>query len=88
MEKQADGTLGNFVHRRVSQIKILTRLLAHELDAAKGEEIIMERELLTNVLDALEIYVDDFQSVRGGKGRDRDRGRKQSDEKPVVTRLN
>ncbi len=86
MEKQADGNLGNFMHRRIAQIKIATRVLEHELDATKGNDVTLDRDLLTSMLDVLEIYVDDFTRARGGTVRER--GRKVSDEKPAVTRLN
>ena len=86
MEKQADGNIGNFVHRRISQIKIMARLLEHELDTAKGDDITLDRDLVGSVLDALEVYIDDFSKARGGVGKER--GRKTVEEKPAVTRLN
>ena len=86
MEKQVDGNLGNFMHRRISQIKVMARLLEHELDAAKGNDVTLDRELVASVLDGLEVYIDDFARARGGNVRERDR--KVSEEKPAVTRLN
>ncbi|MHC4514241.1 MAG: hypothetical protein ACYTGW_05850 [Planctomycetota bacterium] len=86
MEKQGDGNLGNFMHRRIAQIKVATRLLEHEVDAAKGNDVTLDRDLLTSMLDVLEIYVDDFTRARGGTVRER--GRKAAEEKPAVTRLN
>jgi hypothetical protein len=87
MEKQADGNIGTFVHRRMSQLRILSRLLEHELSANKGQDLTIDRGLAENMLDTLEIYIDDFDIARGGKARDR--GRTTTPEpKPQVTRLN
>ncbi len=85
MEKQADGNLESFVHRRISQIKITTRLLEHELDTAKGNDVTLDRDLVASLLDVLEIYVDDITGTRGGKVREH---RKVAEDKPAVTRLN
>jgi len=83
MEKQADGNLESYMHRRVSQIKVTTRLLEHELDTAKGNDVTLDRDLVTSLLDVLEIYVDDLTGARTGKGH-----RKVAEDKPAVTRLN
>ncbi len=82
MEKSIDG-VGKFVHRRMSQLKILSRLLEHELDAAKGaKDISLERGLLEDTLDTLEIFIEDVEGANGGAMRSR-----QSAEK-TVSRLN
>jgi hypothetical protein len=86
MEKQGDGNIGNFVHRRMSQVKVLARLLEHELGQTKGAELAMDRSLAENVLDTLEIFIDDFEIARGGKAREKRAG--QVEAKPQVTRLN
>ena len=59
MDKSIDG-IGKYVHRRMSQLKILSRLLEHELDAAKGaKDISLERGLLEDALDTLDIFIED-----------------------------
>ena len=69
--------------RHLSQLKILTRLLEHELDAAKGaRDVQIDRHLLENVVDTLEIFTDDCETASGSS-----RERK-VDQKPVVARLN
>jgi len=85
MEKQVDGNLESFMQRRISQLKVSARLLEHELDAAKGNDVTMDRDLVASLLDVLEIYVDDLTVARGGKLREH---RKAAEEKPAVTRLN
>lgn len=85
MEKQVDGNIGSFVHRRMSQLKILTRLMEHEIAASKGQDIVLDRSLAENLLDTIEIFVDDFEVARGGKAREK---RSSGEQKPQVTRLN
>ena len=84
MESKSEVNVGKFVGRHLSQIKILTRLLDHELEAAKGaREITVDRDLIENVIDTLEIFTDDCEGVSGGSGRER-----KGEQKPVVARLN
>ena len=85
METKSEVNVGKFVGRHLSQLKILTRLLDHELDATKGaREITLDRGLVENIIDTLEIFTDDCEGVRGGAG---DRAA-QAEQKPVVARLN
>jgi len=82
MEK-SEATVGKFVGRHLSQIKVLTRLLEHELDAAKGsKDINLDRHIIENILDTMEIFCEDCERV-GGRG-----GRERAAEKPAVARLN
>ena len=85
MESKSEVNVSKFVGRHLSQLKILTRLLDHELDAAKGaRDITLDRDLIENVIDTLEIFTDDCEGVSGGA---RERASK-GDQKPVVARLN
>lgn len=84
MESKSEVSIGKFVGRHLSQLKIMTRLLEHELEAAKGaREVTLDRELIENVLDTLEIFTDDCEVVGGGS-----RERAKVEQKPVVARLN
>lgn len=84
METKSEGNVGKFVSRHLSQLKILTRLMEHELDAAKGgREVTLDRHLVENVLDTLEIFVDDCEGATGTQ-----RERKAVEQKPTVARLN
>ncbi len=84
MEAKSEVNLPKFVARHLSQLKILSRLLEHELEAAKGaREVQMDRQLVESMLDTLEVFVDDCESV-SGTSRDRNKG----ENKPVVARLN
>ena len=83
METKPEVNLSKFVGRHLSQLKILARLMEHELESAKGaREVTMDRHLIENVLDTLEIFTDDCESV-SGVSRER-----KVEQKPVVARLN
>lgn len=85
METKPEANVGKFIGRHLSQLKILSRLLEHELDAAKGaREVTIDRHLVENVLDTLEIFVDDCESASGAP---RDRNKVEA-KQPVVARLN
>ena len=84
MEAKTEVNIGKFVARHLSQIKLVSRLLEHELEAAKGaREITIDRELIENTLDTLEIFTDDCETVSGSS-----RDRTKAEAKPVVARLN
>jgi hypothetical protein len=73
-----------FIGRHLSQIKVLARLLEHELEAGKGgREVTMDRHLIENILDTLEIFTDDCEAISGFQ-----RDRQKVEQKPVVARLN
>ena len=51
MESKSEVNIGKYVGRHLSQLKILTRLLDHELEAAKGaREVTLDRDLIENVV--------------------------------------
>ncbi|GAB4148412.1 MAG: hypothetical protein Fur0037_16710 [Planctomycetota bacterium] len=78
--------IGKYVSRHLSQLKILSRLLEHELDSAKGgREVTIDRELVESFLDTLEIFIEDCDTSTGGRGADRS---KSAEAKPQVARLN
>lgn len=84
MENKTEVNVGKFVGRHLSQLRILSRLLEHELEAAKGaREVTIDRNLIENVLDTLEIFTDDCDAVTGSS-----RDRSKVEQKPVVARLN
>ena len=85
MESKSDSNVNKFVGRHLSQLKILSKLMEHELDAAKGgRELTLDRGTFENILDTLEIFIEDCEQATGGRGNDRAR----NDVKPAVARLN
>lgn len=85
MEGKSEVNVSKFVGRRLSQVKVLTRLLETELEAAKGgRELTIDRNVVEQVLDVLEIFIEDCDSVTGGQN-----SRKAVEQKPAtVARLN
>lgn len=73
-----------YTRRHLSQLKILSRLLEHELELAKGDEVVIEKSLLESSLDLIDIFVED---LGGSESRSRGKERK-SEGKAQVTRLN
>ncbi len=84
METKQEVNVPKFVGRHLSQLKVLSRLLEHELEAGKGaREVTLDRHLIENILDTLEIFTDDCESISGSS-----RDRAKVEQKPVVARLN
>lgn len=84
MEAKSEVNVGKYVARHLAQIKVVSRLLEHELEAGKGaRELTIDRELIENTLDILEIFTDDCETVSGSA-----RERTKAEPKPVVARLN
>jgi hypothetical protein len=85
MEGKNEINISKFVGRRLSQVKVLTRLLETELEAAKGgRELTVDRTVVEQVLDVLEIFIEDCDGAIGGQ-----RDRKAMEQKPAaVARLN
>ncbi len=83
-----------YVRRHLSQLKVLTRLLEHELELSKGDEVVLDKTLVENSLDTLEIFVEDCEMSLGGArpatagASDRKTVSAATDGKPQVTRLN
>lgn len=79
-----EPNVGKFVTRHLSQLKILTRLFEHELESSNGaRDVQIDRHLLENAIDTLEIFVDDCEGASGVT-----RERAKPEQKPVVARLN
>ena len=84
MEK--NDNIGKFVSRHLSQLKLLSRVLENELDHAKGgREVTIDRTLLENMLDSIEIFTEDCETATGTARTER---RAAADQKPQVARLN
>lgn len=86
MDKQIESNISTFAHRRLSHVKLVARLLEHELASGKGtKDVTIERDLVENLLDTLEMFIEDLDEAHSGK---LGGTRGQADAKPAVTRLN
>lgn len=81
MDKNESGPA--YTRRHLSQLKILSRLLEHELELAKGDEVVIEKSLLESSLDLIDIFVEDI-----GGSEPRSSKERKSEGKAQVTRLN
>ncbi|MEZ5988211.1 MAG: hypothetical protein R3F30_03655 [Planctomycetota bacterium] len=77
-----------YTRRHLSQLKILVRLLEHELELAKGEEVVLDKALVENTLDCLEIFIEDNDALTAGKAPSTERKAISTEAKAQVTRLN
>ena len=78
-----------YTRRHLSQLKILVRLLEHELELAKGDEVVLDKALMENTLDCLEIFIEDNgTTVAKPSTGNTERKSVSSEAKPQVTRLN
>ena len=88
MKKQLEQGTESFVQRHLSQLKITARLLEHEVNASKqGPTMSIDRDLIENLLDVVEIFIDDVDEAAGPR-REREIKSTATDAKPAVTRLN
>ena len=81
MDKNSDS----FTRRHLSQLKILSRLWEHELELAKGDEVVIEKSLLESSLDLIDIFVGDLGGSEPRSSNSKDR---KMEGKAQVTRLN
>jgi hypothetical protein len=89
MEKttRSPEQLGKVIHRRLSSLKVIAKLLENELDLAKTDNGLLGRDLVENMLDTVELFIEDFE---GGYGLAGARSERMAVvyAKPQVTRLN
>jgi hypothetical protein len=56
-----EANLEQFVTRRLHPVRVTVSLINHELELAKGaKEVVVDRNLLTSVLNTLELFLEDY----------------------------
>ena len=87
MEKPADtGGVTRMVERRLSQLKVAARLLAHEIEVASGEKgVTLDSDLAQSLLATLELFIED---AEGAKKAAAGPVMREPEKKGTVTRLN
>jgi hypothetical protein len=87
MEKTSE--LGaQHLRRHLSQLRILARVLEHELELAKADEVVIDKQLVESALDTLEIFIEDTDGVVKGSGGGERKPQPVESGKGQVTRLN
>jgi len=87
--KKLDQSMDAYVVRHLSQLKLLVRLVEHELSGVKpGQNPTLDRDLVENLLDLIEGFVEDVESKTQPRT-EREGSKSQGDGKAAtVTRLN
>jgi len=57
---QMEMSVEKFVSRRLHPVRVTVSLLHREMDAAKGDEVFLNRDLLESIVNTLEIFVGDY----------------------------
>ena len=61
----ASGASGATTARHIANLKILSRLLAHELRAQSGPRLNLSREEVTEIQTSLDLYIEESVRRRG-----------------------
>ena len=87
MEKPVDATsMTRMVERRLAQLKVAARLLAHEIEVASSDHgVTLDDDLATSLLTTLELFIEDAESAKIASSGPI---KMDPDKKPTVTRLN
>ncbi len=86
--KKQDQSTDTFVVRRLSQLKILSRLMEHEIAGSKpGPSFTMDRAIAESLLDLLEVFCEDVEGKAQPRG-EREVVKVVGESKATVTRLN
>jgi len=86
--KKQDQSIDAYVVRRLSQLKILSRLIEHELAAGKaGPSLTMDRAIAEDLLDLVEVFVEEVEGKVKPRN-ERETAKASGENKATVTRLN
>ncbi len=66
MERNQSITRGDHVERQLSHLKILSRLLGHELHAQTGSRVTLSRDEVTEMRTCLDLFIEEILRGRGG----------------------
>ncbi len=59
-QAMVDDQIGRFVDRRTTALKILRRLLNHELELSREKEIVLDRAILEEAAATVDMFLEDF----------------------------
>ena len=68
MERNQSITRSDHIERQLSHLKILSRLLGHELHAQTGSRVTLSREEVTEIRTCLDLFIEEIMRGRGGPG--------------------
>ena len=66
MDRIQPSTSGSSVERQLANLKILSRLLSHELKAQSGPRLTLSREEVQEIQTAVDLFIENVVRRRGG----------------------
>jgi len=76
------------IERQLAPLKIISRLLGHELRASQATRLTLSREEVLEIQTSLDMYIETISRARGGQGSSAPREADQVDVQPVSSRVN
>lgn len=67
MERNSSISRGDHVERELAHLKILSRLLGHELHAQNGSRITLSRDEVTEIRTCLDLFIEEILGARNGQ---------------------
>ena len=64
MDRNQSTTRGDLLERKLAHLKILSRLLGHELHGQKGSRVTLSREEVLEVRTTLDLFIEDIMRGR------------------------
>ena len=68
MERNQSTTRGDLLERKLAHLKILSRLLGHELHGQTGSRITLRREEVLEVRTTIDLFIEDIMQGRSATG--------------------
>ncbi len=68
MERNQSTTRGDTLERKLAHLKILSRLLGHELHGQTGSRVTLSREEVLEVRTTIDLFIEDIMRGRSASG--------------------
>lgn len=68
MENSSSSSFIARVERELSNLKIVSRLLGHELHSQSGQRITMSRDQVTELQTSIDLFIEEVQRNRSSSG--------------------
>ena len=91
MERNSSGPAGprtSRIERQLAPLKIISRLLGHELRTSQGARLTMTRDSLMEIQTSLDMYIESMLRTRSGQVASSTRSVNEVEVQPVSSRVN
>ncbi len=68
MDRTSNTSTGSAIERQIAHLKILSRLLSHELRAQSGPRLTLSREEMLEIQTSLDLFIEDILRRKSGGG--------------------